>query len=391
MILNIGTFIVDNPRMTILVLNIDRDDDFGRKAKVTSPIIGLEANLAAASALGMKDPEDSDLNAIYLAIKTYEELKNEGQDVEVATICGHISVGIKSDQILSRQLDHTIAQTKATEVILVSDGAEDENILPIVESRIKISSIQRVNIKQSKQLEDTYYRVLKLLDDDKVKKQFLLPFGLIFIVWAVFLALDMASSGLGAILLTLGVYLLVRVFNWEESIAHMIEEIKSGFLTGKLSFYTTILSILIIGVSVFYAWNLTQSDINEDILWAIPVVSFLSHVIWGIVIAGLIAAFGRVIDVYVREKKIHWSYAIVPFSLLTFGFISNAVFESLYISLHNDFSIEPFLTPTFIGYTTVGILIAFIGAITYHYVKELYIYDQQELEIQEKTASVSDD
>jgi len=390
-ILNIRTFINDTPPMTILVLNIDRDDDFGRKAKIQSPIIGLEPNLEAASALGKADPEDSDLNAIYLAIKTYQDLLDDGQDVKIATICGHISVGIKSDQILARQLDRTIEHTKASEVIVVSDGAEDEYILPIVESRIKINSIQRVCIKQSKELEDTYYRVLKILDDDKVKKQFLLPFALILIVWAVFVTMDMASSGLGAILLTLGLYLLVRVFNWERTIAIMAEEIKSGFLTGKLSFYTSILAILITGVSVFYAWNLTQPDINEDILWAIPMASFLSHVVWGVVIAGLIVAFGRVTDMYVREKKIHWSYWIVPFSLLTFGFISNAVFESLYISLHNDFSIEPFLTPTFIGYTTVGILIAFIGAITYHYIKELYIYDEQELEIQEHTATITDE
>lgn len=374
--------------MTTLILNIDRDDDFGRKAKAASPIIGLEKNLEAASLLGQADPEDSDVNAIYLAIATYKNLKQEDQDVEIATICGHINVGLKSDQLLAKQLEHVIQTVNATDVILVSDGAEDEYILPIIESRIRISSIQRVNVKQSKELEDTYYKVLKLLDDDKVKKQFLLPFGLILIVWALFLAFDMASSGLGAILLTLGVYLLIRVFNWEEYIAQMIEEMKAGFLTGKLSFYTTILAIVIIAVTGFWAWNQMQPDLNEELLWLIPVVSFLKHITWGIVIAGLIAGFGRVTDIYVREKKIHWSYWIVPFSLLTFGFISSALFESLYISLHNNFSIEPFLTPTFIGYTAVGILIAFIGAVTYHYIKEFYIYEEQELQVEQQTAKL---
>ena len=47
-----------------LILNIDRDDDFGRKAKVKSPIIGIESNVDAANRLGRVDPEDSDLNAI---------------------------------------------------------------------------------------------------------------------------------------------------------------------------------------------------------------------------------------------------------------------------------------------------------------------------------------
>lgn len=377
--------------MVTVILNIDRDDDFKRKAKVESPIIGLNDNLEAASLLGQADPEDSDVNAIYLAISLYKRLKKEGQDVVLATICGHINVGVKSDQILVQQLETVLKQTKADDVIIVTDGAEDEYILPLIESRIRISSIQRVNVKQSKELEDTYYKVLKLLDDDKVKKQFLLPFGLILIVWAIFLAVDMASSGLAAILLTLGAYLLVRVFNWETTISKMIAEMKAGFLTGKLSFYTTILALIVLAITIFWAWNQIQADLSKEILWFIPVVSLLKHLTWGIVIAGLIAGFGRVIDSYVREQKIHWSYWVIPFSLLTFGFISSGLFESLYISLHNDFSIEPFLTPTFIGYTTVGILFAFIGAVTYHYIKEFYINDEQELKVNKQRAKLLHD
>jgi putative membrane protein len=221
-----------NKSMKTLILNIDRDNDFGRKAKVKSPIIGIEDNIDAANKLAHADPEDSDVNAIFLAISKYKTLKNEGKDVEIATICGDISVGIKSDQILSEQLEQVIKETEAKDVILISDGAEDEYIIPIVQSRIPISSLQRVTIKQSKELEDTYYRLVKILDDDKVKKQFILPIALIFIVWAFFAILGMASSGFGAILFTLGVYLLVRVFNWERNIATIWEEIKSGFLPG---------------------------------------------------------------------------------------------------------------------------------------------------------------
>ena len=60
--------------MTTLVLNIDRDNDFGRKANVKSPIIGLDNNLEAANKLAQVDPEDSDVNAIFLAISKYSSL-----------------------------------------------------------------------------------------------------------------------------------------------------------------------------------------------------------------------------------------------------------------------------------------------------------------------------
>ena len=372
--------------MKILILNVDRDDDFGRKAKVKSPIIGVQDNLDAANKLGRADPEDSDLNAIFLTISTYDGLKKEGKDVEVATLCGDISVGVKSDQKINDQLKTVIKKTGAEEAILISDGAEDEYILPIVQSRLKIISIQRVSVKQSKELEDTYYRIIKLLDDDKVKKQFILPIALVLIVWAIFAILNMAASGFGAIVFTLGAYLLIRVFNWEKNIALVFSEMKSGLLTGKLSFYTYITAIVIIAISTFYAFNNTK--FNSELLWAIPVLSFLKDITWGIVSAGLVATFGRVTDLYVRKNKVNWSYWIVPFSLFAFGFTAYAISKSLYYSLLNDFSITPFQTFEFIGYLSAGILIAFIGAVSYHYIKDIYTTEKHEIDIEEQTTKL---
>ena len=183
--------------MKILVLNVDRDNDFGRKAKVKSPIIGIKDNINAANKLGEVDPEDSDLNAIFSAISTYNTLKEEKKPVEIATICGDIHVGVKSDEILAEQLEKVIEKTQTTEVILLSDGAEDEYVLPIVQSRIKITSVKRVSVKQSKELEDAYYRVIKLLGDEKVKKQFLLPIMIVLFIWAIFTWLDMTRAGFG--------------------------------------------------------------------------------------------------------------------------------------------------------------------------------------------------
>jgi putative membrane protein len=371
--------------MKTLILNIDRDDDLGRKAKVKSPIIGIQDNIDAANKLGRVDPEDSDLNAIFLAISTYEKMKKAGEDVEIATLCGDMDVGVISDREITKQLEYVILKTKAEDVILISDGAEDEYILPIVQSRLKISSIKRVNVKQSRELEDTYYKILKLLDDDKVKKQFMLPISLILIVWAIFAIFDLAAGGFGAILFTLGVYLLVRVFNWEKNISLVLHEIKSGLFTGKLSFYTYIIALVIIAVTVFYAYD--RITYNSEILWALPVLSFLKDITWGIVTAVIIAAVGRVTDLYVREKKVIWSYWIIPFSLFAFGFIASAIFNSLYDSLLGEFTIDPFLTPSFIGYVTVGILIAFIGAVTYHYIKDVYISDE-DLELNEQSLDI---
>jgi uncharacterized membrane protein len=113
--------------------------------------------------------------------------------------------------------------------------------------------------------------------------------------------------------------------------------------------------------------------------------------IWGIIIAGLILTFGQAIDVYLRDKKNLWTYWIYPFSLFAFGFVSYAVFYALHEALINgpsNFTIEPFLKATFIGYISTGIMIAIVGAITYHYIKEIYTAESRELEIEEQVTKL---
>ena len=359
--------------MKTLVLNVYRDDDFGRKAKVKGPIIGYAANLEAANKLGETDPEDSDLNAIFYAISIYNQLKKENKNVEIATITGHIHVGFKSDEILAKQLEEVIDKTGVQDVILISDGAEDEHILPIIQSRIKITSINRVSVKQSRELEDTYYRVMKILEDEKVLKQFVLPIALVLIVWAFFAIIGMSGSGSGAIILTLGLFLLIRVFGWEKNIGMMWEDIKSGFLTGKLSIYTYILSVVILIAFGIYAYTnaYTAEDITTD-FWAIPTINFILSVIPGIVISGLIVIFGRSVDVYVRDKKVPLSYQMVPFSILASGFISYAILIAVKGAVRNmpaEITYDVF-EGNFILLVFIGITIALIGAVIHHFKKE---------------------
>ena len=105
--------------MKKLILCVDRDDDLGRKAGIRGPVIGRENNLNAAISLALADPEDSDANAIFAAISTYDNLKKQGKDVEIATLTGSENVGIKSDEIISKQLDDVLGTVKVKDIILV--------------------------------------------------------------------------------------------------------------------------------------------------------------------------------------------------------------------------------------------------------------------------------
>ncbi|MDD1662115.1 MAG: DUF373 family protein, partial [Methanomicrobiales archaeon] len=168
-----------------LVLCVDRDDDIGYKAQVESPVIGREASLAAATALALADPEDSDVNAIFQGIRIYDDLVKRGEGVSLAILAGDHTDMIQGDRKIAAGLEQVIRTTGAASCILVSDGAEDEFVLPIIQSRIQVESVRRVIVSQMPNLESSYYTIKKLINDPKISRVFLAPIGLAMLLYAV--------------------------------------------------------------------------------------------------------------------------------------------------------------------------------------------------------------
>ena len=162
----------ESERKRVLVLCVDRDGDLGAKAGVKTPVVGREDNINAAVSLALKDPEEPDANAMFEAVRIYDRLKAENRPeevVEVATLSGSELGGISADRKVVVELNDLLHSFKATEVILVSDGYSDEAVLPIVQSRVPVSSVRRIIIKHSESIEETaalFSRYLRLLVDN---------------------------------------------------------------------------------------------------------------------------------------------------------------------------------------------------------------------------------
>lgn len=172
-----------------LVLVVDRDDDFGVKADVQTPVIGVNNCLEAASQFGVIDPEDSDLNALYCAISVYLELQEDGKNAEVALICGDEHVGHRSDLTLVSELEDVLDQVMPDSVVLVGDGAEDEYIYPIISSRAHVDSVRKVFVKQAPGLEGSLYIITRMLSDPGKRKRFLAPVGILMMLLSLFFIL----------------------------------------------------------------------------------------------------------------------------------------------------------------------------------------------------------
>lgn len=248
-----------------LVLCVDRDNDFGEKAGIESPIIGRENNLAAANALMLKDAEDSDANALFSAISTFDTLNNSGEDVDIGTVCGNKNVGTVSDQVIARQLELLISKTKPEEIIMVSDGAEDEFILPLIQSRIKIRAIKRITVRQAPQIESLYYIVVKALKEEKFLKKVLVPVGVAFLVLGLTIlfvitlkvylngigSLEPATTGFMTVVSAIGIYFLGKAYSAGSRIYDTFSRLSEEFVNTRVTVFSLLIAVATFAYGVY--------------------------------------------------------------------------------------------------------------------------------------------
>ena len=218
----------------IIVICIDRDDDIGIKGGLETPIIGKELCIKAGTSLAIKDPEDSDCNAIFGAIKSYEEFKAKGHDVEVTLVAGRFNRGIEGDAKIGIEIDTVLDKYNADGAVVVSDGEDDETVIPIIQGKIPIISIQRVIVRQSRSVEYSYAilaRYIKILFyDPRYSKFFLGLPGALLVTSGLSIIFGFSREAFALGLSMLGLAFIVRAFDIDKSIATLSKPTPSGFI-----------------------------------------------------------------------------------------------------------------------------------------------------------------
>jgi putative membrane protein len=350
-----------------LVLSVDRDDDIGWKAKIESPVVGRQECLKAATTLALADPEDSDVNAIFSAVKIYDELVAKGEDAVVAVIAGNHLHMIEGDRKIATTLDDVIKETRPTSCILVSDGAEDEFVVPIIQSRIPVASIRRVIVNQMPNLEGTYYILKKFFDDPKISRVVFVPLGLAMLLYAIAYILGYPGTATIIVIGVIGMYLLYKGFGLDEFIHSIISALQASMSRGKFSFvtYSTTIVLTVIGFTIgfFTVLNYYAADNSLGVL--LYVMSFIYGAIFWLIIAGLVTSIGIIIDVYINERENLVKVIVFPFFVTAIGIILyGASAFILAISSVTGFPISAAAGGTYILYSTLlGLACAIAGVI----------------------------
>ena len=294
---------------SILVLSVDRDNDIGEKSGMKGPIIGRKGVLAAAQGLGLADPEDSDMNALFQAVRVYDEIFSKYR-TEVAAVTGHRNVGLESDREISNQLNEILRGFKADYVILVTDGTEDEHVMPIIQSRVPILSVRRVIVRQSEQLESTYYKIKDFITESMENPRFSrLVFGvpsIALILWALF-----GIEGWRLIIGIVGAYLFIRGFGLEKYIFGTAEEIQYALTRKRLAFFLYIVCIAFLIIAT-YAGYMAATTLQAGGLFEVS-AAFVVASTFFYYVAGASAWVG--INVSNRERKVRVVAAVALFGL----------------------------------------------------------------------------
>ncbi len=302
----------------ILILCVDRDGDLEAKAGVKTPVVGRERNLDAAVALALRDPEEPDANAMFEAIRVYDRLKaeNEGGEVfEIAALSGSELGGVGADRKIVAGLSELLVSFPAAEVILITDGYSDEAVLPLVQSRVPVSSVRRIVVKHSESIEETaalFTRYLKMIMENPRYSRIALGLpGLLILILGILSLYGWVEYYLIAFVLVLSVFLLVKGFGIDKAAKDLykyLREYSPPPLRVQISNFSAIAGVLCIVLGAYLGATNAASAITpqpniEGWLSILPRVSgfFIEGSITLIVVGIVVALLGRAIRWYLEH------------------------------------------------------------------------------------------
>jgi len=371
----------------LLILCVDRDNDVGRKTGNNTPIIGKKENAEVAVNLIVADPEEADANAMFEAIRIYDNLakdRNTSDLYQIATIAGSELGGITADRKLVSELADVLKTFQANSLILVTDGFAEEDIIPLVQSRVPVTSVRRVVVKHSESIEETaavFSRYLKMLVEDPRYSRIalglpgvlLISLGVLYFL-AVFISYDIRTWASIVGLIIVGIYLFGKGYGLDKKLTVLLSQIYS--LPGLITSFSMVSGLLLIGISFYQAWS--QIAARPDIIpqpapadlyiWLalIPrIIGWLISLSLTIVTIGVCVVFsGRALGYLLERDSRFWRttalVAICAWSWTVFNEISRIL-------------ITPSLPPdNLIASIIIGIIIIVASILCVHFLGRRY-------------------
>ena len=308
--------------MSTLVLCVDRSDAIGRSAGLATPIVGWEAVRSLVIEVGLSDPEDTNVNTLLEGLRVTRELRDDGdEDATIAVISGADESIVSADRAVARQVDDLVTELDPSSAIVLIDSAQDEQVLPIIESRVPIDAVDRVVVRQARDLESTYYLLKQFLADEELRQTTLVPIGLTLLALPLMMTQMSTEVALASITAVIGLFLLYKGLGIDAYVGQIPGWIKRSLYSGRVSIVTYVVAAGLAVIGLFAgaigATNLA-GDVDSSMLVAMQFA--FDSVPW-LAMAALVGSMGRLIDEAIRDGYIPGAYLNIPFGVLAVGIV----------------------------------------------------------------------
>ncbi|WP_459878180.1 DUF373 family protein [Halorubrum gandharaense] len=306
--------------MTTLVICVDRSGAIGRAANVPMPVAGWEAVRSLVTDVGLADPEDASVNCLLEALRIARDLRDEREEAVVAVVSGTTDAPVGADRSIAAQLDDLVDRYDPSSAVVVVDSAEDERVVPIVESRMPVDAVDRVVVRQARDLESTYYLLKQFLADEELRSTVMVPFGVaLLLLPALFYWLSPAEA-LAGVAGLLGAALLYKGLSIDRFVAGVPERTREALYAGQVSIVTYVVAAGLTLVGSFFG-VLSASELAGDPPVLVEVTDFAYAAVPWLTVAGLTAAVGRLLDELIRDEGIRSPFLNLPFVILAVGLV----------------------------------------------------------------------
>ena len=306
--------------MSTLVLCVDRADDIGRATGVPSPVVGWEAVRSLVTDVGLADPEDSRVNCLLETLRVARDLRDGDEEAIVAVVSGRSDSMVGADRAVASQVDDLIEAHDPDSAIVIIDSAEDERLLPIIESRIPVDAVDRVVVRQAHDLESTYYLLKQFLADEEMRQTTLVPIGVALLVFPILMTQTSPVVAIATITAVIGVFLLYKGLGVDEYLARTPAIVREALYSGRVSIVTYVVAAGLALIGIFVG-AIGASGLAETDGTFIVIMQFVHDSVLWLAVAALAAAMGRLLDEAIRDEGVPGPYLNLPFGIVAVGIV----------------------------------------------------------------------
>ena len=227
---------------------------------------------------------------------------------------------MSADRAVAAQLDDLIADYDPDSAVVVTDSAEDERLIPIVESRIRVDSVDRVVVRQARDIESTYYLLKQFLADEELRQTVLVPIGLALLAFPALTLFTGIAEALATITAVIGVFLLYKGIGVDDTLRQLAGQARDSLYSGQVSVVTYVVGAGLTLVGVF-AGALAVSDLGRTTDVFLPAMQFAHASVPWLAMAALAASTGRLLDELIQNDGIRPSYLNLPFVVVGLGLV----------------------------------------------------------------------